>query len=186
MSDEQRELLKKTLESLFHQTLDVRIDRFLSVNHQWITGGHHFARASSETLYLYRDGYYTSCIMVTQSVAEGIIKFVAERNEISQQQGESKQDLAQRMLQSNIISQELVDAFVRIQGSYRNDFHHMNPTVADVDLACVAERNTNDLSVIEREIFACNFGPNGTVVPKNPLYWDIGNDGSVPAYVRLV
>jgi hypothetical protein len=185
MSDLRRELLRQTLRSTFEQTLDERIDRYLSVNHQWLTGEHHFADASSEAIYLYRDGYYTSCIMVTQSVAEAIVRFIAERNGVPQQQGDTKQSLAHRMQLSNIVSQDLLDAFVRIQCSFRNDFHHMNPTVATVDLAPVAERNITDLATIEREIFECNCGPDGTVIPKNPLYWDISDDGTVPGYVRL-
>ena len=89
------------------------------------------------------------------------------------------------MQQSSIVSQDLVDAFSRIQGTWRNAFHHMNEPVADVDLVSIAERNIKDLAIIEREIFECNHGPNGIGIPKNPLYWDNNGDGSVTAYVRL-
>ncbi len=186
MSDSERQFLKQTLRSLHEQTLDERIERYVSVKQQWVTASHHFAHASSEAIDLYRDGYYTSCIMVTQAVNEGIMRFVADRNGVSQLPGEEKHDLARRMQKAGIISQTLLDAFVRIQRSYRNDFHHMNPPIANVDLPLLAKRNVTDLAIVEREIFACDPGPCGTFVPRNPIYWDIGPDGSVPAFVRLI
>jgi len=185
MSDSKRDTLKETLRSLLEQTLDERVDRYLSVSHQWITGDHHFAHASSEAVALYRDGYYTSCIMVTQAVSEAIIRFVAERNCLKQTQAETKQALARRAQQAGIISRPLLDAFVRIQCSFRNDFHHMNPPVARINLESLAKRNVTDLAVIEREIFECGFGSKGTIVPRNPLYWDVSEDGWGRAYLRL-
>ena len=49
---------------------------------QGIIGDHHFAKASSECIGLYRDGYLFSAVMVSQAVAEGIWRFVLERNQI--------------------------------------------------------------------------------------------------------
>jgi hypothetical protein len=117
MSDQQRESLKRSLQSELDQTIEVRIDRCLSINHLAIVGHHHFAHASHECLLLYRDGYFTSCIMVTQALAEGIIMFVAERNGIRQAHEEKKQGMAARMEQLGLISKDFVEAFNRIQGA---------------------------------------------------------------------
>ena len=184
MSDQQRDLLKRSICSDLERTIEARIDRYLSVDHQWLIANHHFAHASHECLLLYRDGYFTSCIMVAQALSDGILKFVAERNSVQQAQKESKQALTKRMHQAGIFSQAFVEAFGRIQDSFRNDFHHMNPPVATVDLESLAKRNITDLAALEREIFGYSIGAGGTLVPKHVRYWDLHPDGSVPVYVR--
>lgn len=185
MNELEREVLKSSLRSDLERTIDARVDRYQSVMHQPILAHHHFAHASTECLHLYRDGYFHSCITVTQAVGEGIVTFVAQRNGISLLAKESKQELARRMKDNGIVSADLVAAFERLQRSYRNDFHHMNPPVAGVDLNEVGKANICDLAIIEREIFGYDFGPEGTLVPKNRRYWDIAGDGDVPVLVRL-
>jgi hypothetical protein len=184
MADQQRDVLKRSIQSELESTIEARIDRYLSVNHQWFIANHHFAHASRECLLLFRDGYFTSCIMVAQALSDGILKFVAERNNLQQAEKERKQAFAKRMQESGIVSEAFTKALDQIQGSYRNDFHHMNPPVATVNLEELARRNIMDLAVIEREIFECSVGPDGKFVLKNPQYWDLQPDGSVPAYVR--
>jgi hypothetical protein len=181
--DQQRKLLKRSICSELERTIEARIDRYLSVNHQWLIADHHFAHASHECLLLYRDGYFTSCIMVAQALSDGILKFVAERNNV-QVKKEKKQALAKRMQQDGIFSQAFVDAVGRIRGGFRNDFHHMNPPIATVDLEALAKRNITDLAALEREIFEYSIGTGGALVLKNPKYWDLQPDGSVPTYVR--
>lgn len=183
--DERRQALRQLLYSELEQTIEQRINRYFEVNHQWVTGNHHFAEASTECLNLYRDGYYLSCIMVTQAVSEGIAKFVANRNGVAQQENEKKQDLVRRMAQNGIVTNAFCTAFEQIQRSFRNDLHHMNPSVATIDLEAIAKRNIIDLAGIEREIFECST-PDGRLAPKHPQYWDIGPDGTVPVYLRCL
>jgi hypothetical protein len=181
----EQEYLKQTLRSMFEQQLNERVNRYLSVNHQRLIGLHHFAYASSECLDAYRDGLFTCCIMATQAVNDGIIKFIAERNSIVRQERETNQALIQRIAAAGYVSQLLVDAACRIQGSFRNDFHHMNPTVSNVNLPVVAKQNILDLAEIEREIFGCDFD-NGYLKPSHPKYWDTAPDGTVPVFVRCM
>ena len=108
MCDPRREMLKQTLRSLFEQTIDDRVDRYLSVNHQSIIGSHHFAPASAECIRAYRDGNFTLCVMGTQAVNDGIIKFVAERNEVPRLQKENNQELAERLRLRGIVSPDFV------------------------------------------------------------------------------
>jgi hypothetical protein len=182
--DHQREPLKRSIRSELERTIDAKIDRYLSANHQWLIADHHFAHASHECLLLYRDGYFTSCIMVAQALSDGILEFVAERNNVQRVQKETKQDLAKRMQQDGILSQAFVEAFGRIRGSFRNDFHHMNLPVATVPLEALANRLIADLAALEREVFEYSIGAGGTLLPKNLKYWDMQPDGSVPVYVR--
>ena len=63
-------------------TREARVDRYLEVDRQRIIGSHYFARASTECIFLYSDGHFIATVMTTQAVNEGIIKFVAERNNI--------------------------------------------------------------------------------------------------------
>ena len=59
-----------------------RVNPYLEIDRQWIIGDHYFARASKECIHLYRDGHFIATVMTTQAVNEGILKFVAERNNI--------------------------------------------------------------------------------------------------------
>ena len=182
--DDRREHVEYILRSEFEQSLQQRIDRYLSANHQPILGNHHFAHASTECVHLYRDGYFIACITLSQSVAEGIIRFVRDRNGLPQVEKESKQQLAVRLHDSGVISSAFAQALGRIHRSFRDDFHHMNAKVAEVELEPLAQRNIGDLAVIEREIFECSVA-NGTIVPKNARYWDAKPDGDVPVFLRL-
>jgi hypothetical protein len=178
-----RERVKRGLSEEFQQTLDARVDRALAVHPQGIIPYHHFSVASSECVNLYRDGYFLSAVMVSQSVAEGLWRFVLQRNGIPQDGDRPTQ--APRLVRDAVISEACADAFVRIYCSFRNDIHHMNPKVADLQalFAQLAQRNLKDLAVIEGELFACRIG-KGKAVPLQPKYWDIEN-GTAPVFLRL-
>ena len=133
------------------------------VAHQGVIPNHHFAVASSECIKLYRDGYLLSAVMVSQSVTEGIWRFVLERNQIQLKElkgGERKINrpaMGAILVKRKIISTECAAAFVRIWGSFRNDVHHMNPKVSTINFPEVAKQNMDDLAAIERELFAVTF-----------------------------
>jgi hypothetical protein len=42
-----------------------------------------------------------------------------------------------------------------------------------------------DLAVVEGEIFGCDL-VDGRLRPKQPRFWDLQPDGTVPAYLRLM
>ena len=163
------------------QSLDERVDRYLEINHQGIVGGHHFAATSSECIMLYRDGYFISAVMVSQAVNEGIFKFVAERNGIPREMHER---MVENLKTKGVISAECATASTAIWRSFRNDVHHMNPTIAKVPFPQLARQNLKNLALIEKEIFGAQF-ENGGLIPKQPRYWDIQNDGRVPVFLRL-
>ena len=59
----------------------------------------------------------------------------------------------------------------------------MNRKVVDLNFPELANRNLQDLMLIEEEIFDCNHGAKG-LIPKQPKYWDIQEDGTVPVFLR--
>lgn len=180
--------VRESIESRCKDSIEDRISRYLEIDHQGIVGGHHFAYASSECIYLYRDGYFIGAVMMSHAINEGIIKFVAERNGIKRQRPDGKtgpiDELIEEFRQKGIFSDACADASIGIWKSFRADIHHMNPTVAKLDFQELARQNLKRLSAIEREIF--DFGvKNGAIVPSRPEYWDIAADGTTTAFLRL-
>lgn len=159
-----------------------RVERYLEIDRQRIIGLHHFAHASTECINLYRDGHYIATVMTTQAVNEGIIKFVSKRNNI-QFENMNLSDLLQTLKSDGIFSQKCFEASDQLRKSYRNDVHHMNPIVAQINFSELAQKNIQNLTVVEREIWATNFN-DGKIVPIQPKYWDINLDGTVPIYLR--
>jgi len=164
------------------QTREARVDRYLEVNRQRIIGSHHFACASTECIALYRDGHFIATVMATQAVNEGIIKFVAERNNINYE-NMTLSALLTNLASQSIFSQDCFEASDQIRRSFRNDVHHMNPPVATINFPELAKKNIHNLAVVEREIWATNFN-DGKMIPIYPKYWDINSDGTVTVNLR--
>lgn len=182
----EREMMRFQLIQQFaqidEQTREAKVDRYLEIDRQRIIGDHHFARASTECIDLYRDGHFISTVMTTQAVNEGILKFVADRNSINYE-NMKRDDLLTTLLSEGVFSKNCFEASKQILDSFRNDVHHMNPPVTTINFPKLAKKNIQNLSVIEREIWDVNFD-NGKLVPIQPKYWDINPDGTVPIYLR--
>ena len=178
-----RHQIRESLRAKLEGTIERRIDRYLELNHQNIVANHHFAVASTECLELYRDGFFLSTVMVSQSVVEGIFRFVLDSNRESPD-GRERPDLAELLVTKGIISNTCAQAFVRVWRSFRNDIHHMNPKVAEIPFPKLAKSNIEDLATIEREIFAYT-SDDGKFYPVQPKYWSLNPDGTVPVYLRI-
>ena len=179
---------RESIESDCKSFIEEKIDRYLEIEHQGIIGAHHFAPASSECIYLYRHGYFIGAVMMSHAINEAIMKFVAERNGIDRTKpdGTTKtvEDFINELREKDIISSVCGDASMRIWSSYRNDVHHMNPTVANIDFRKLAQKNVKYLSTVEKEIFDHKIN-NGAIVPTQPKYWDIKSDGTMGVFLRL-
>ena len=173
--------LRNDLQQIDEQILGARIDRYMEIEHQGIIGNHYFAAASSECINLYRDGHFIAAVMASQAVNEGIIKLLAERNGI---QATKLSEIIGKLSCKNLISAECATASEKIWGSFRNDVHHMNPKVASIPFPQLAKSNLKALATVEREIFAVDF-KEGKLLPKQPQYWDVEEDGTVPVFLRL-
>ena len=187
-------------------TVEDRINRLVEIDHQRIIGGHHFAAASSEVILTYRDGHFISTVMASQAVNEGILRFVAERNDVplheatpqsllgriargfwrfeTQRRARPLVEVLEDLLCADILTPACGAAAHRIIRRFRNDVHHMNPTVANVPFPELARRNVMDLCAIEREVFGADFS-EGRLVPRQPKYWDIQEDSTVPVFLRI-
>lgn len=141
-------------------------------------------QASTECVYLYRDGYFMGTAMATQALNEGLIRFIAERNGLA-----SNQDLYQLVDQfamKDVVTSGCADAMRRVLKSFRNDFHHLNPSISNVPVQAIAKRNIEDIAVIEKEIFAHTIGDQpGKLRPTQPKYWDVNADGTVQVSIRF-
>jgi hypothetical protein len=187
-----RQRLKDSIKSQCESSIDEKINRYLEIEHQGIISGHYFAPASSECIYLYRDGYFIGAVMMSHAINEGIIKFVAERNGIERSKSDGTtngttktiEELIEEFREKNIFSTASGDASLSIWKSFRADIHHMNPTVAKLDFQQLAQKNLKCLSFIEREIFDFKIN-SGAIVPTHPQYWDIKSDGTTTAFLRL-
>ena len=128
--------LKENIESQCKGSIEEKITRYLEIEHQGIIGGHYFAKVSSECIYLYRNGYFIGAVMMSHAINEGIIKFIAERNntERPNENGNTKtiKELIDEFKAKNIISQNCADASTKIWKSFRADIHHMNPKIEKV------------------------------------------------------
>jgi hypothetical protein len=134
-----------------------------------------------------------SVVMVSQAVNEGIVRFVAERNNIAfhpendKNKTKSIPELIDELEQKGIILNACAEASRHICRSFRNDIHHMNPKVAIIatHFRDLARRNIQDLANIEKEIFGSKFAPDGSLILLQPKYWDFNKDGNVSVYLRL-
>lgn len=175
--------VREYLKSRFEATLEERVQRALDVRPQLIVPYHHFSWASNECVYLYRDGYFVATAMSTQAVNEGLLRFVAERNGIA---GNQEPDaLVDALLAQNAISAACADAMRRILRSFRNDFHHLNPSISRVPIQGIAKRNIEDLAVVEKEIFEHTIDDERRLVPRQPKYWDVNGNGTVEVLIRF-
>jgi hypothetical protein len=186
-------MVRQNLQSEFNGTIDQRVERYLEIDHQDIIGNHHFASASSECIMIYSEGRFISAVMVSQAVNEGIVRFIAERNNITlhldsdKSKTKSVSDIIDELEQKNIITHACAEASRNIYGSFRNDVHHMNPKVAEIaaHFRDLAKRNLQDLAKIEKEIFGIKIAPDGSFILQQPKYWDCNKDGKVAAFLRL-
>ena len=180
--------LKESLESECKSTVEQKINRYLEIEHQKIIGGHHFSKASSECIYLYRDGYFIGTVMMSHAINEGIIKFVTDRNSISRQKenGNTKtiEELINELKERKIISNECAEVSIKIWKSFRADIHHMNPKVMEIPFKKLSLQNIKNLAIIEKEIFGFDIN-NGAIVPHQSKYWNINKNGMIETFLRL-
>jgi hypothetical protein len=183
-----RRLIQEEDDAKFDQRLArlqrVRLHKIIP--HLW------FDVASTECRDLFRDDHFYGCVCLTQSVAEALAKFVLEvhKEKIGKQRrpielckkpitGKKLIDRLRKLKGGtrngepiSVLSQGCIDAFERIEGRDRDDFHHLNKGVATEreKLEKRAEECVSSLYEIESELF--RFGVDkGVLVPLQPQYW---------------
>ncbi|MBW2741631.1 MAG: hypothetical protein JRE64_22940 [Deltaproteobacteria bacterium] len=125
--------------------------------------------------------------MMSHAINEGIIKFVAERNDTGRHKSDGTtktiDEVIDELGEKGIISDSCADNSKGIWRSFRADIHHMNPTVAKIDFRKLAQQNLKRLSTIEKEIFGYKNNKE-TIVLNQPKYWDIKSDGTTTVFLR--
>ena len=157
MDDKTKRLLEKaqtkdTLKQMFELTLDERIERRIEVKPHGIIPNSHFAAVSAECYSLYQDGHYYGTISLTQAVAEALLRFLCEKNELKVSSPENN---VGKLKKKDLISVNLAKLIGNIRKN-RDDYHHMNPQIEQdrQKLASLAKEKLTDLRKIEQELFA--------------------------------
>jgi hypothetical protein len=196
-----RQQIQEDDEGKFEQ----RVERVLRVNFHRISPHHWFNFASTECRDLFRDGHFYGCICLSQSVAEGLAKFVLEVNAVRIGKQKRPIDLSKkpatgkrliRLLKKlargtrngkpmNVLSEKCLKAFECIEGGDRNDFHHLNKGIVTdrVKLEKRSEECVMALYDIESELFAFDVSSGGRLVPSQPQYWPADGE-KLKVYLR--
>lgn len=149
-----------------------------------IIPNHYFTKASSEIQEMFISGYFIGAITLSQSVAEGLSRFMCERNGLRSYPKKDHLKRVNKLLSINVITPECKIAFDRIHEG-RDDFHHMNENIETdpTELEANAKLNVECLFLIEREIFDHSFR-KGKIIRKHPQYWDDSTEGTTMAFLR--
>ncbi len=154
-----------------------QIKRCLEVDHNPIIGSQYFSAFSLECFQTYRAGLFRACVMLTQSVCEGLIRFVAIRNQIQIKKREKSLSILKKLICQKLITDEAEEAAKAILNeSDRNELHHMNPEISKIeDWHQHAKQHLRNLTTIEYWVFGYNL-KEGVLYPHYPQHWDSGDD----------
>ena len=102
---------------------------------------------------MFIDGHFIGAITLSQAVAEGLSKFLCEKNGLRCPK-KNHLERVNKLQIENKISHEAKDAFEKIHGG-RKDFHHMNKDIEMeyAKLEAKAKLIVDSLYLIEEEIF---------------------------------
>lgn len=174
--------IEKELMSRFKAKLHYSVLRAECTKVVPIIPNHYFAASSSEIREMFIDGYFIGTISLSQSVAEGLSKFLCKRKHLRCPKGHMTR--VKNLFAENIITSEGNIAFEKIEEG-RNEHHHMNENIETnySELEAKAKLNVDCLYQLEEEIFGHSI-VNGEIEPKNPEYWDSNADGTTRVFLR--
>ena len=154
-----------------------QIERCLEVDHNPIIGSQYFSAFSLECFQTYRAGLFRACVMLTQAVSEGLIRFVATRNQIQIKKREKALSILKKLICQKLITDKAEEAAKAILNeSDRNELHHMNSEISKIeDWHQHAKQHLRNLTTIEYWVFGYNF-KEGIPYPHYPQHWDSGDD----------
>lgn len=180
------EEIESDLRSQFQAELPSRVERYGKSRVHGIIPNGYFAAASSECRDLYVGGQFYGCITLAQSVAEGLAKFIAEKNGMPQVEEHAAQvNIIRKRGNPPPISELTSRAFKAIRGEDRNDFHHLDSDIEQdyIKLDARALACLEGLYRIESEVFAFQV-IDGRIDPIHHRYWP--QDGeALQVFLRL-
>jgi hypothetical protein len=160
--------IKDTLEQLFNLTLEQKINRQLELRPHGIIPNSHFAAVSAGCYSLYTDGHFYGTISLTQALAEALLRFLCEKNDLKVS---SPDNNVGKLKKKKLISTNLAILFNNIRKN-RDDYHHLNPQIEQdrQKLATLAKEKLTNLRDIQKELFAYSVN-EGKLIPRFPKYW---------------
>jgi hypothetical protein len=179
----QRVFAEDAIKQEFVQTLSTRVERYLKVKPHGMVPFTEFAPVSAECTLLFRDGHFFGCIALSQAVAEGVARFLCQRNGWKPKTN-FEENVATLHIRK-LISGDMKDRFLRIWEK-RDDYHHLNSTI-ETDrnkLEALAYEKVLLLKEIEAEVFKFSI-VDGKLLPENRKYWDVQSNGKVPVFLKL-
>ena len=170
--------------SWFEGTLPGFVSRRRAVEAPGIIPNHHFSAASTECTLCFALGNFYAAISLSQAIAESISKFVLTRHQMKVVS--LFENNVRSMRKAGLITE---DSAARLRDVWkdRNEFHHLNPSVATERTALEQKALTNvhALAFVEAELFAYGLD-RGALVPAHPEYWDSpSGTGTVEVFLRL-
>ncbi len=161
-----------------------RIDRYLEARHHGIVADTPFAPASAECIALFRDGHFYGAISLSQAVGETLVRHMCRSNQW--RPAENFEENVRKLKQRNFIDESIEAEFMQLWDQ-RDDYHHLNPTVARdrTTLEELALGKIRALGEIERFVFA--WAPSevaGSIRLLRPRYWPDKKDGRVSVFLR--
>ena len=178
-------MYRPELQGLPDPLLRQRLKLYFEVKPVRFIGEHHFSKPSAECIKTYRAGNFFACTMMTQSVNEGIINFVAERNSIKAKRGGNLPLTIDEFVKHGLFTNEAAQASkVICERDERNDIHHMKPEISQIeDWHELAKRNLRNLAKVETCVFG-NELVDAAICPRFPQHWDSAGEDLVHIHMR--
>ena len=122
---------------------------------------------------------------MTQSINEGIINFVAERNSIKAKRGGNLPLTIDKFVKHSLFTNEAAQASkVICDRDERNDIHHMKKEISEIeDWHELAKQNLRNLALVESCVFGYKL-EDGAICPHFPQHWDSAGENMVQIHLR--
>ena len=170
IDNQNNQLVEQFLRERFDATLDRQVRRYVRAKVHKIIPVDFYSAALGECQEMYVAGSFFGCITLCQSVAEGLSRFLAEKNTVPIRNGFICR--ITRLKNARVISESTAKAFKSVFGEDRNDFHHLNKNV-EQDYETLEARSLQCLDAlyaVRSEVFAYDIH-DGRISAKNVKYW---------------
>ena len=152
----------------------------------------HFSPAIAEARKMYRMGYYYGVIMLVQSIAEALARFVAEAKGMDEKYyierdgrngGVSQKKRLAKMKQLKVIKPDEYESLQRILTSKRNSFHHMTSDLprGEQELRRTALECFSSIFSVEGAF--AGVGQKGKVHVRDKDLWTENEDGTTKTFI---
>lgn len=161
-----------------------RVDRYLRAQHHGIVADTPFAPASAECIELFRDGHFYGAISLSQAVGEALVRHMCQSNRW--RPAENFEENVGKLRRRNFIDDAIEAALLRLWEK-RDDYHHLNSTVARdrATLEDLALTKIRAVGEIERFVFAWSPSDTpGVIKLLRPQYWPDRKENRVGVFLR--